>query len=92
MMEEYLFTETSSRNVTENGETVRLVMYRGQDQNRITNNYLNVDGAFTMPLMDYFMAGMENRLSEIIKEHVLSKIVIRDGEEDTGEAPATDGE
>lgn len=74
MMANYEFTETSSRNITEDGEMLRLVNYRGKDDNTIPNTVLNVDGSFTMPIMDYFMAGAEGRLSEVIREHVIERL------------------
>ncbi|WP_342488531.1 hypothetical protein MKX67_18280 [Cytobacillus sp. FSL W7-1323] len=74
MMEQYIFIETSSRNITENGEQFRVVNFRGTDQSSIPNEQLNVDGSFTMPIMDYFMAGVEGRLSEVIKTKVLGRL------------------
>ncbi|MEK4922034.1 hypothetical protein MKX78_08970 [Cytobacillus sp. FSL R5-0569] len=74
MMEQYIFIETSSRNITENGEQLRVVNFRGTDQSSIPNEQLNVDGSFTMPIMDYFMAGVEGRLSEVIKTKVLGRL------------------
>lgn len=80
-MEEYVFTETSSRNVTENNEQLRVVNFRGTDQTSIPNEKLNVDGSFTMPLMDYFMAGVEGRLPEVIRDKVIGRL--SHGEEET---------
>ena len=74
MMANYKFTETSSRNITQDGEQLRVVNYRGIDDNSIPNTVLNVDGSFTMPVLDYFMAGAENRLSEVIRDKVIERI------------------
>ncbi|MEK4924102.1 hypothetical protein MKX78_19530 [Cytobacillus sp. FSL R5-0569] len=74
MMEQYNFIETSSRNITENGEQLRVVNFRGTDQTSIPNQQLNVDGSFTMPMMDYFMAGVEGRLSEVIRNKVIGRL------------------
>lgn len=74
MMANYEFKETSSRNINQDGEQLRVVNYRGIDDNSIPNTVLNVDGSFTMPVMDYFMAGAENRLSEVIRDKVIERI------------------
>lgn len=74
MMGEYEFIETSSRNHEENGVPLRVVNFRGTDRSSIPNEKLNVDGSFTMPLMDYFMAGMEGRLSEVIRGKVVERL------------------
>lgn len=74
MMANYEFTETSSRNTTRDGETLRVVNYRGKDDSSIPDTVLNVDGSFTMPVMDYFMAGAEGRLSEEIRAHVIERL------------------
>ncbi|WP_440894981.1 hypothetical protein ACS127_10430 [Amphibacillus sp. Q70] len=44
MMVDYEFRETSSRNVTEDGEQMRQVNFRGTDQTSIPNDELNVGG------------------------------------------------
>lgn len=74
MMEDYVFTETSSRNSEENGEQIRVVNFRGTDQMSIPNERLNVDGSFTMPALDYFTAGVENKLSEVIRVKVMERL------------------
>jgi hypothetical protein len=79
-MAKYVFTETSSRNITEDGEQLRVVNYRGKDDKSIPNTVLNVDGSFTMPIADYFMAGAEGRLSEVIREHVVERITASEDE------------
>lgn len=76
MMANYEFTETSSRNITEDGEQLRVVYFRGTDQSSIPNEKLNVDGSFTMPVMDYFMAGAEGRLSEVIRDKVIERLTV----------------
>lgn len=81
MMADYIFTETSSRNIDVSGIQMRLVNFRGTDQTSIPNERLNVDGSFTMPLMDYFMAGVEGRLSEVIRDKVIERL--SDAEEDS---------
>lgn len=73
MMDNYEFTETSSRNVEENGEQVRLVNFRGVDSESVPHQKLNVDGSFTMPIIEYFTAGMEGTLPESIREHVVNR-------------------
>lgn len=77
-MANYEFTETSSRNTTRDGETLRVVNYRGKDDSSIPDTVLNVDGSFTMPVMDYFMAGAENRLSEEIRAHVVERLTAKE--------------
>lgn len=85
MMANYEFTETSSRNITKDGETLRLVNYRGKDNQSIPNTVLNVDGSFTMPVMDYFIAGAEMRLGEVIREHVIERLTVDNTEEESAE-------
>lgn len=80
MMANYEFTETSSRNTTRDGETLRVVNYRGKDGSSIPDTVLNVNGSFTMPVMDYFMAGAENRLSEEIRAHVVERLTAKEDE------------
>lgn len=79
-MANYEFTETSSRNTTRDGETLRVVNYRGKDGSSIPDTVLNVNGSFTMPVMDYFMAGAENRLSEEIRAHVVERLTAKEDE------------
>jgi hypothetical protein len=83
MMANYEFTETSSRNVEVDGEQMRAVNFRGKDEESLPNDKLNVDGTFTMPLMEYFQAGMEGRLSEVIRNKVVERLT---PEEDEGDA------
>ena len=81
MMENYEFTEMSSRNITENDVELRVVSFRGTDQTSIPDEQLNVSGSFKMPLMEYFMAGAEGRLSEVIKEYVVKRLTSKEGAE-----------
>ena len=74
MMAEYEFVETSSRNVTEDGQQLRAVSFRGTDQSSLPNEKLNVDGSFTMPLMEYFQAGVDGELSVKIKDYVVGRL------------------
>lgn len=74
MMAEYEFVETSSRNITEDGEQKRVVNFRGTDQSSLPNEKLNVDGSFTMPLMEYFQAGVDGELPNKIKEYVVARL------------------
>ena len=74
MMAEYEFIETSSRNITEDGEQKRVVNFRGTDQSSVPNEKLNVDGSFTMPLMEYFQAGVDGELPNKIKEYVVARL------------------
>ena len=74
MMAEYEFVETSSRNVTEDGQQLRAVSFRGTDQSSLPNEKLNVDGSFTMPLMEYFQAGVDGELPAKIKEYVVARL------------------
>jgi len=74
MMAEYEFIETSSRNVTEDGQQLRVVSFRGTDQSSLPNEKLNVDGSFTMPLMEYFQAGVDGELPNKIKEYVVGRL------------------
>ncbi|MFD1451520.1 hypothetical protein ACFQ5E_12005 [Oceanobacillus sojae] len=81
MMNNYTFTEQSSKNVERNGEQVRLVTFRGSGpRDGIDNEYLNVDGRVDIPLMDYFMAGMENRIPALIKDKVIEQLTAREQE------------
>lgn len=73
-MAEYEFVETSSRNVTEDGQQLRAVSFRGTDQSSLPNEKLNVDGSFTMPLMEYFQAGVDGELPAKIKEYVVARL------------------
>ena len=74
MMAEYEFVETSSRNITEDGEQKRVVSFRGTDQSSVANEKLNVDGSFVMPLMDYFQAGVDGELPNKIKDYVVGRL------------------
>ena len=74
MMAEYEFIETSSRNITEDGEQKRVVNFRGTDQSSLPNEKLNVDGSFTMPLMEYFQAGVDGELPDKIREYVVGRL------------------
>ena len=74
MMAEYEFVETSSRNVTEDGQQLRAVNFRGTDQSSLPNEKLNVDGSFTMPLMEYFQAGVDGELPTKIKDYVVGRL------------------
>ncbi|BAM46358.1 hypothetical protein AXY_02260 [Amphibacillus xylanus NBRC 15112] len=74
MMAEYEFVETSSRNITENGQQLRVVNFRGTDQSSVPNEKLNVDGSFTMPLTEYFQAGVDGELPNKIKEYVVGRL------------------
>lgn len=81
MMNEYIFEETSSRNETIDGEQLRVVNFIGTDQSSIANEHLNVDGSFTMPLMDYFMEGVEGRLPEVIRDKVIERLTLTENVE-----------
>jgi len=73
MMENYEFIETSSRDIEVDGEQMRLVNFRGRDNSSIPNEELNVDGRFTMPIMEYFQAGMEGNRPEVIRQYVVGR-------------------
>lgn len=73
-MAEYEFVETSSRNVTEEGQQLRAVNFRGTDQSSLPNEKLNVDGSFTMSLMEYFQAGVDGELPIKIKDYVVARL------------------
>lgn len=73
-MAEYEFVETSSRNVTDDGQQLRAVSFRGTDQSSVANEKLNVDGSFTMPLMEYFQAGVDGELPNKIREYVVNRL------------------
>lgn len=75
MMNEYTFLETSSR--TENdaeGNPIRRVNFRGNDP----EGQINVDGYVHMPVMDYFMAGVDGSLPQIIKDKVIERLSERE--------------
>lgn len=74
MMADYEFRETSSRSVEVDGEQVRVVNFRGTDQSSVPNEKLNVDGSFTMPLMEYFQAGVDGELPDKIREYVVARL------------------
>ena len=74
MMAEYEFRETSSRNIEQDGEQVRVVNFRGTDGTSVPNEKLNVDGSFTMALMEYFQAGVNGELPVRIREYVVSRL------------------
>ena len=74
MMANYTFQETSSRNITENGEQFRVVQFRGYDDSEDRNDRLDVNGVFTMPMMDYFQAGIDGNISEIIRNKVVEQL------------------
>ncbi|SFM36383.1 hypothetical protein SAMN04487943_11523 [Gracilibacillus orientalis] len=70
-MEEYVFVETSSRTVTEDGQRFRRINFRGNDP----TNELNVDGYIPkVPEMDYFQAGLDGTLSDLIRNFVIDKL------------------
>ncbi|WP_211742472.1 hypothetical protein [Ornithinibacillus massiliensis] len=85
-MSNYIFEEVSSRYITENGEQVRLVNYRGKDEQTIPNTVLNIDGSFTMPVKDFFEAGVSGNLSEVIRDKVVERIVGNKNTEETVDA------
>ena len=74
MMAEYEFRETSSRSVEQDGEQVRVVNFRGTDGTSVPNEKLNVDGSFTMPLTEYFQAGVDGELPDKIREYVVNRL------------------
>ncbi len=87
VMNNYTFNEQSSKTVERNGEQVRLVTFRGSEpRDGLDNEYLNVDGRVDIPLMDYFMAGMENRIPALIKDRVIAQLTEREEEEETENA------
>jgi len=73
-MAEYEFRETSSRSVEQDGEQVRVVNFRGTDGTSVPNEKLNVDGSFTMPLTEYFQAGVDGELPDKIREYVVNRL------------------
>ncbi|GIO18168.1 hypothetical protein J18TS1_12680 [Oceanobacillus oncorhynchi subsp. incaldanensis] len=81
MMNNYEFKETGSRNIERDGEQVRLVSFRGNspiegdDRER-----LNIDGAIVVPMMDYFQAGMNGAIPELIKNKVVDRLTARETE------------
>lgn len=88
-MNNYTFTEQSSKNVERNGEQVRLVTFRGSEPREgIDNEYLNVDGRIDIPLTDYFMAGIENRIPALIKGKVIEQLTGREQESEVEEENA----
>lgn len=80
MMEDYIFEEERSQNVEVDGEVLRRVDFKGTEQTTKVNENLSVSGRFTMPLMEYFQAGMEGRLPEVIRDKVIERISSADGE------------
>jgi len=80
MVADYTFTETSSRNITVDGEDMRQVNYRGIDNSSIPNEKLNVDGSFVIPIVEYFTAGVEGRIPEVIKQKVVERLTNAENE------------
>lgn len=71
MMANYEFTETSSSTVIEGDKRFRKIYFRGVDP----EHELNVDGNIPkVPELDYFMAGVEGKLGELIRDFVIKKI------------------
>lgn len=93
-MSNYEFTESSSRNIEQDGEQVRLINFRGTEPRDDSGDRerLNIDGAIVVPMMDYFMAGAEGRLPELIKEKVLERLTAREQENEEGEDPTENAE
>ena len=91
-MSNYTFEEISSRNGTKNGESVRMVSFRGTEprETREDNEYLNITGSVSMPVMDYFTAGTEGKLPNVIKEKVIEQLTAR--EEKPEEEPPENAE
>ncbi|WP_339233783.1 hypothetical protein [Oceanobacillus sp. FSL W7-1281] len=83
MMNNYTFTESSSRSIEKDGEQVRLINFRGTEPRDDSGDRerLNIDGAIIVPMMDYFQAGMNGDLPELIKEKVLERLTAREQEE-----------
>ncbi|MCT1904127.1 hypothetical protein [Oceanobacillus sojae] len=83
MMNNYTFTESSSRNIEKDGEQVRLINFRGTEPRDETGDRerLNIDGAIIVPMMDYFQAGISGELPQLIKEKVLERLTAREQEE-----------
>lgn len=80
-MNNYTFTEQSSKTVERNGEQVRLVTFRGSEPREgLDNEYLNVDGRVDIQLMDYFTAGMNGEIPTLIKEKVIAQLTEREEE------------
>lgn len=75
--ERYDFTENGTTPFVENGQRFRRVNFAGVD----STNELNIYGYIPkMPEMDYFMAGIDGRLPEVIREHVINKLTVIEGE------------
>ncbi len=81
MMSNYEFKETGSRNIERDGEQVRLVSFRGNspiegdDRER-----LNIDGAIVVQITDYFQAGIDGAIPELIKNKVVERLTARETE------------
>ncbi|WP_339236919.1 hypothetical protein [Oceanobacillus sp. FSL W7-1281] len=87
MMNNYTFTESSSRSIEKDGEQVRLINFRGTEPRDDSGDRerLNIDGAIIVPMMDYFQAGMNGDLPELIKEKVLERLTAREQENEEEE-------
>lgn len=71
MMNEYEFQERSSTTIVEGDERFRRINFRGVDPER----ELNVDGHIPkVPESEYFEAGMEGKMNELIKDFVVKKL------------------
>lgn len=74
MMENYEFYETGSRSITQDGEHKRTVSFRGSEKEYHRNDRLDVSGTFTMPEMEYFQAGMDGNIDEVIRSRVVERL------------------
>lgn len=73
MMDKYEFIEMSSSGFVEDGQSYRIVYFRGVDP----EHQLNVDGHIPkVPMMDYFKAGLEGTLENLIRQFVLDKLAV----------------
>lgn len=73
-MEGYNFKETSSSTFTDSSERFRKVHFIGEDIQ--DPRQLNITGYIPkVPEVDYFRAGLEGTLDDLIRNHVVARIM-----------------
>lgn len=82
MMNDYAFEETNSRTVEVNGEQKRRIDFNGIDPNGSSTqvDYLNISGRIFVDVMEYFQAGLDGRIPELISEKVSERLNGREEE------------
>ncbi|PWA05493.1 hypothetical protein DCC39_18070 [Pueribacillus theae] len=67
----YEFRETSSNAVEQDGQHFRRVYFTGGD----STGELTINGYIPMvPALEYFQAGIDGTINDLIREHVMTKL------------------